>query len=126
MKERVYICLHINPITMKHTHTAPRRQRIHTGNTVRQQLSADVRAFVRAGAMDSEQSETAAVRALATLRKLTMHQAERVWVAETVPQGWPASEALEDRHFALVRATIAANYTEIVARETMPASLRNS
>jgi hypothetical protein len=85
MKERVYICLHINPITMKHTHTAPRRQRIHTGNTVRQQLAADVRAFLRAGAMDSPEAETAAVRSLATLRHLTPRQAESVWVRVTMP-----------------------------------------
>lgn len=52
--------------------------------TVSQQLSADVRTLCAAGAMDSAECETLAVQALATLRRLTMRQAEQVWCNVTM------------------------------------------
>lgn len=52
--------------------------------TVSAQLSADVRALCAAGAMDSAECETLAVRSLATLRHLTMRQAEQVWCNVTM------------------------------------------
>lgn len=87
MKEISDICSHKHA-TMRPTNTMPtaapsaaRAPRL----TVSEQLSADVRTMCAAGAMDSPEAEALAVRTLATLRRLTMRQAERVWVRVTMP-----------------------------------------
>jgi hypothetical protein len=71
-----------------------------------QQYKNDVKAFIRAGALDDKDSTLpAAIKALARLRMMSIDQAERVWKACGTPDDAPS---FRSQLIANIRACIAA------------------
>jgi hypothetical protein len=70
------------------------------------QYKNDVKAFIRAGALDDKDSTLpAAIKALARLRMMSIDQAERVWKACSTPDDAPS---FRSQLIANIRACIAA------------------